>query len=60
MARWPSGLRRYVKAVISPEARVRISLESSFDKLSLSDDTDGDTFGKSIISRFSSVGRASD
>ena len=29
LAEWPSGLRRWFKAPVSPEARVRISLQSS-------------------------------
>ena len=31
MAGWPSGLRRQFKALVSSEARVRISLQSLFD-----------------------------
>ena len=31
VAGWPSGLRRQFKALVSSEARVRISLQSLFD-----------------------------
>ena len=31
LAEWPSGLRRWFKAPVSSEARVRISLQSLFD-----------------------------
>ena len=33
VAGWPSGLRRQFKALVSSEARVRISLQSLFDLL---------------------------